>query len=180
MRVNLAAQLLSATMAAALKQFGGVDCLAAAEFCKHIDSFFDCMNVSSTSEYIRKRKPNLEPYRTTTDPRFKWLQEKCLGYFLCWKGNSSESDRNKMFVSWQTFEGFQITTYSVVEATQFLFSEGMEFVLTERFCQDPVEEYFGNQRKFGRRSDNPDLKEAGYYDNTIRIQKSISCDSGNT
>ena len=68
----------------------------------------------------------------------------------------------------------------MTEAIKFLLSEGMEFVLTERFCQDPVEEYFGNQRKLGRRSDNPDLKTFGYNDNTIRIQKSISCQSGNT
>ena len=54
-----------------------------------------------------------------------------------------------MFISWHTYEGVQITTLSVVEATRFLLSEGMEYVLTERFCQDPVEEYFGNQRKLG-------------------------------
>ena len=50
----------------------------------------------------------------------------------------------------------------------------MEFVLTERFCQDPVEEYFGNQRGLGRRSDNPDLKTFGYNDNTIRIQRVVT------
>ena len=56
----------------------------------------------------------------------------------------------------------------------------MEFVLTERFCQDPVEEYFGNQRKLGRRSDNPDIHQFGYNANTIRIQRTVSCQSGNT
>ena len=71
-------------------------------------------------------------------------------------------------------------TYSITEATKFLLSEGMEYVLTERFCQDPVEEYFGNQRKIGRRSDNPDVRMFGYNDNTIRIQRAVSCQSGNT
>lgn len=85
-----------------------------------------------------------------------------------------------MFLSWQTYEGFQITTYSVIEATKFLLQEGMEYVLTERFCQDPIEEYFGSQRKIGRRSDNPDIKMFGYNDNTIHIQRSVSCQSGNT
>ena len=56
----------------------------------------------------------------------------------------------------------------------------MEFVLTERFCQDPVEEYFGKQRQLGRRSDNPDIHQFGYNSNTIRIERSISCQSGNT
>ena len=85
-----------------------------------------------------------------------------------------------MFLSWQTYEGFQITTYSVIKATKFRFQEGMEYVLTERFCQDPVEEYFGSQRKIGRRSDNPVIKMFGYNGNTINIQRSFSCQFGNT
>ena len=85
-----------------------------------------------------------------------------------------------MFLSWQTYEGFQTATYSVIEATKFLLQEGMEYVLTERFCQDPIEEYFGSQRKIGRRSDNPDIKMFGYNDNTIDSQRSVSCQSGNT
>lgn len=56
----------------------------------------------------------------------------------------------------------------------------MEYVLTERFCQDPIEEYFGSQRKIGRRSDNPDIKMFGCNDNTIRIQRSVSGQSVNT
>ena len=63
---------------------------------------------------------------------------------------------------------------------RFLLGEGMEYILTERFCQDTLEEYFGNQRKLGRRSDNPDIRLVGYNDNAIRIQRSISCQSGNT
>lgn len=35
-----------------------------------------------------------------------------------------------------------MTAHSAIEATKFLLQEGTEFVLTERFCQDPVEEYF--------------------------------------
>ena len=51
-----------------------------------------------------------------------------------------------------TFEGFKITVHSAIKATKFLLEEGMEYVLTERFCQDPVKEYFGNQRKIGQRT----------------------------
>ena len=54
-----------------------------------------------------------------------------------------------MFISWQTFEGLQVTVYSAIDAIKFLQAEGAEFVLPERFCQDPLEEYFGNQRKLG-------------------------------
>ena len=71
--------------------------------------------------------------------------------------NFSLNAQSKMFISWQTFEGFKITTNAIAEVTTFL-SEGVEFVLTERFCQDEIEEYFGSQRQLGRRSDNPDLQ----------------------
>ena len=110
-----------------------------------------------------------------------------LAYLKNWKesadvrpGNFSKNARARMFLSWQTHEGFKITVHSVIEATKFLLAEGMEYVLTERFCQDPVEEYFGNQRKLGRRNDNPDVQSFGYHDNTIRIQRTVSCQSGNT
>ena len=53
-------------------------------------------------------------------------------------------------------------------------------MLSERFCQDPVEEYFGHQRMLGRRSQNPDFQECLYNDNTIRTQKEVSITTGNT
>ena len=56
----------------------------------------------------------------------------------------------------------------------------MEFVLTERFRQDSLEEYFDHQRKLGRRNDNPDIQAFGYDNNAIRIQSQVSCLSGNT
>ena len=56
----------------------------------------------------------------------------------------------------------------------------MDFVLTDRFCQDPVGEFFGKQWQLGRVSDNPDVNQFGYNSNAIRIESSISCQSGNT
>lgn len=118
--------------------------------------------------------------------RFQFLLE-FLEYLRLWKesadnrpGNFTKNARARMFLSWQTYEGFKISALSAIEATKFLLQEGMDFVLTERFCQDPVEEFFGKQRQLGRRSDNPDIHKFGYNSNTIRIQRSISCQSGNT
>ena len=56
----------------------------------------------------------------------------------------------------------------------------MRFVLTNRFNQDVVGEYFSRQCSLGRRSDNPDTRMLGYNDNTIRIQRSIAPVTGNT
>ena len=67
----------------------------------------------------------------------------------------------------------QITTHSVVEANKFLLQEGVEYILTERFCQDVIQEYFGSQQKIRRRNDNPDIQMFGYRDSTIRIQQSV-------
>lgn len=105
-----------------------------------------------------------------------------LEYLRSWKestknrpGNFSQNARAHMFLSWQTYKGFQLTFQSTIESTKFLLQEGMEYVLTERFCQDPAEELFGKQRQLGRRSDNPDTSQFGYNNNTIRIERSISC-----
>ena len=37
----------------------------------------------------------------------------------------------------------------------------------------------GSQQKIGRRNDNADIRMLGYNDNTIWIQRSVSCQSGN-
>ena len=125
-------------------------------------------------------------YTSLVDERFSWLENEFLSYFKAWKksttdrvGNFTPNVRSKMFISWQTYEGLQITTLASIEVTKFLLTEGLDFVLTERFCQDPVEEYFGNQRKLGRRSDNPDMFSFGYNTNTLRIQREVSLTSGN-
>ena len=187
MRVNLAAQVLSSTMSSVLTQFGPSEASATAEYCKMIDQFFDCLNVRSLDEHLRKRKPLLAPFISIEDNRFQFLENEFLGYFRDWKesianrqGEFTANARAKMFVSWQTHEGLQITVYSITERFKYLLQEGMEYVLTEKFCQDPCEEYFENQRSMGRRCDNPDLQAFGYNDNTIRIQRHISQNTGNT
>ena len=85
-----------------------------------------------------------------------------------------------MFLSEQTFEGLKVTVLSLIEATKFLKAEGCKFVLTERFSQDCLEEYFGRQRQLGRRSDNPDVVQFGYNDNAIRVVRSTAPMTGNT
>ena len=171
MTVRYAVQILSKTVSTVLTHHGPPDASETARFCEMLDSFFDCLNVRSYDEHIRKRKPFLKPYSDQADNRFEWLINTFLGYLQEWRdnidarpGNFTQNAKGRMFISWQTYEGLKITTYSVIEVVKFLLQEGFEKVLTERFCQDPVEEYFGNQRKLGRRCDNPDLAQFGYND----------------
>ena len=53
----------------------------------------------------------------------------------------------------------------------FLLQNNVKYVLTERFCQDPLENYFGQQRAIGARKDNPSIRDFGFNDNSIRNQK---------
>ena len=187
MTVRLAAQVLSKTMATVLSKFYPSSSHETAKFCEMIDSFFDCLNTRSITEGKHKLKPFLAPYTDKNDTRFSWIKEEFIEYFVKWResinnrpGEYTDSDKSKMFISRQTYEGLIMTCFSYIKVTKFLLSEGMEYVLTERFCQDPVEEHFGEQRKLGRRSDNPDMKTFGYNENTIRIKRMVSHSSGNT
>ena len=53
-------------------------------------------------------------------------------------------------------------------------------MLTEPFCQDVLEEYFGRQRGIGQRNENPTIFQFGYNDNIIRMQRSVVNFIGNT
>lgn len=59
--------------------------------------------------------------------------------------------------------------HSFVEVTTLLLGiPGVAYLLSERFCQDPVEAFFGKQRYKGGRSSNPSVKE--FLDNTISLR----------
>ncbi len=187
MNVRLAVQVLSQSVAKILKEYYPTSTHATSELCDNMDKFFDSLNVRSQNEGLYKRKPYLLPYRSISDEWFLWLEHGFLKYLEAWKesvnrreGNYSKDARSKMFLSAQTYEELRITVFSVIEATKFLLQNGMEFVLTERFSQDCLEEYFGRQRSLGRRNDNPSIFQFGYNANTLRMQRSVVRSTGNT
>jgi hypothetical protein len=65
------------------------------------------------------------------------------------KGDFSDDARGKMFLSMQTYEGLKISVFSHVEAIKFLPENGFKYVLSERFMQDALEDYFGHQHSKG-------------------------------
>ena len=105
-----------------------------------------------------------------------------------------------MMLSRETLEGLQITgefayiivasriwlhdivlqLYSVksfVEMTQYLLRQGEDlFILSERVSQDPLENYFGQQRARGGRSENPTMDLTIKNAAALRIQKSQALD----
>eukprot|EP00794_Sanderia_malayensis_P011563 gene11563-12758_t len=186
MRVHLAVQVLSSSVAAVLREYGPKEASATAEFCEKMDMFFDCLNVRDTKEHLLKRKPFLMPYVSPDDSRFAWLEGEFLKYFQDWQksieskpGKFSKSEKQAMFISPQTYKGLQITIYSFIEACKFLLENGVQYILSERFCQDDLENYFGRQRAIGHRRDNPNIRSVGINDNIIKSQFTVAPIAGN-
>ena len=65
-------------------------------------------------------------------------------------------------IVWQTYEGLKISVNSIIEATQSLLWHQVKYVLAERFCKDPLKNWFGRQRSLGSRRDNPSMADFGY------------------
>ena len=79
----------------------------------------------------------------------------------------------------QTYEGFRITVNLIIEAVQFLLQHEVSYILTERFCKNPLENYFGHQRSHGGRKDNPSLQDFVLNNNAIRNQEVFRPIAGN-
>ena len=180
MNVRLAVQVLSETMGNVLKEFGPPEAAATAQFCKMMDQFFDCTNVRNTKEHTSKRKPFLRPYTSINDERFVFL-EKFLQYFRNWKAsieagypNLNDTEKSHAFISWQTYEGLQITCNSLISCVRFLLNQGFSYVLTENFCQDDLERNFGGQRSCSGRKDNPNVQSFLYNDNVMKSTVTVA------
>ena len=54
-----------------MEEFGTDDTKETSQLILLMDRFFDCLNVRSAVEGVRRRKPDLLPYRDVNDPRFQ-------------------------------------------------------------------------------------------------------------
>ena len=52
-----------------------------------------------------------------------------------------EMQKNKVFISQEACEGLKISVNAIIKAVQFLLQHEIRYVLTERFSQDPLENY---------------------------------------
>ncbi|XP_011680559.1 uncharacterized protein LOC100893587 [Strongylocentrotus purpuratus] len=180
MRVKLATQVLSKSVANALKlrsdNTGDTSTDGTRQFVEMFNKFFDCLNVSTASEGQRKRNPNLLPYRDVDDSRFEWLRDVFLQYLSDWEKaiadspNLSAIERERRCISKETRDGLRITVNSFVELTkELLVEEGVQYVLSEKFSQDPIEEYFSKQRGAGGSNDNPTIQQVANNMLTLQV-----------
>ncbi|XP_070545584.1 uncharacterized protein [Ptychodera flava] len=179
MRVNLAAQVLSRSVANAIEASGCQQVTETVKFIRMFNKFFDCLNVRSINECTRTGNPDVRPYTDVNDPRFEWLQNDFLQYFAEWKeqvdnrqGVFTRKEKGQMMLSYQTLQGIEITVRSFVEACKFLLQQGAQFVLSEHFSQDPLEQWFGKQRQAGGWNENPTVQEFDYNTVNLRVQGS--------
>ncbi|XP_070567945.1 uncharacterized protein [Ptychodera flava] len=152
---------------------------ATVEFVRHFDKFFDCLNVRSMTEGFKKRKPNLLPYRSPNDERLTWLETDFLNYLQNWderveaREHISKQNKNRMKLSRETLEGLRMTVKSCVDLSRYLLGRpGVHCVLSEKFNQDPLESYFGNQRQMRGGNEAPSVLQFCQNANALRLKSS--------
>ena len=106
-----------------------------------------------------------------------WFENSFLKSFEEWKqnielrsGNFTRNLKQRMFISYQTYEGLQITVFSIIEARKYLLQNGRSYVLIEKLIEDSSKGHFANIRSDNKRNDNPSLYQLGYSENTVQIK----------
>ncbi|KAH3859782.1 hypothetical protein DPMN_102605 [Dreissena polymorpha] len=189
MKVNLAAQVLSSSVANAMQDLCGPETEETVLFLKTFDKFFDCLNVRSVWEGRNSRNPNMNPYRDRDDPRLEFLTVEVITYLNDWeqqvnnrRGPFTKTQRANMLLSYQTLEGIKLAIHAISSCVKFLLEEGADYVLTNRFNQDPLEQHFGHYRLKCGSNRNPSVYEVRNVLRTIRAVNSqaIGTKRGNT
>ncbi|XP_075535616.1 uncharacterized protein LOC142571250 [Dermacentor variabilis] len=67
----------------------------------------------------------------------------------------------KLFASRQTIESLRVTLMSVLSLVEFLFNQGVGYILTASLNQDPLEPFFELVRSFGGDEDHPTVTKFG-------------------
>ena len=187
MRVRLAAQVLSSSMANALEARNDPELLGTAHFCRMMDKWFDCLNGRFYHQDVRTRKPELAPYKEINDWRFRWLSVEFLGWLDSWEEEIMQlpglckAKKNELILSYQTIEGLRISTKSFVELVpQLLSPDGSLYLLAEKLNQDKLELFFGKLRRSMGDSDNPTVSEASHRFTALLLAGSTTAMPKNT
>jgi hypothetical protein len=115
-----------------------------------------------------------------------WLEKDFLGYLDEWEASVrvregfTRAEKTSMTLSKETLEGLRLTVRSFVEATRYLLTlPGVtgQYLLSERFSQDPLENYFSRQRASGGRCDNPTASNTLNSAQSLRVQGSLALQS---
>jgi len=183
MNVKAAAQVLSSSMANCLRSQGLHYTHSTISFVEMFDKVFDCMNVSRLVNKSSMTKPELNPYTSANDWRFKFLQYDFVDqYLIKWENQAyatpglSREEQNKFLLSPQTRHGWKMSVKSFVELSKELLALPVPipnlFLLSEKFSQDPLEEHFGRHRRSGGCNENPTLFKFGHQELRLNVMGS--------
>ena len=153
MKVSLAAQVLSHSTSTALRtyvHFGQLDQFAiqTADFIERIDRLFDILN-SRTDQAKHKWK---KPLTANSKDQFQVLEE-AEDWIKAWKFRHVSSSKEKATLPFhmgllQTVRAIRLASH------QLLTQHGFRFVMTSRFNQDIVENWFSCIRQKGLNNDS--------------------------
>ena len=157
MKVKLAVQTLSASVAAALLYANDLqlmnDCSPTSSFISTFDQLFDIMNSKTTKTTGFKRPLTKENIKET-----QGLFASAEGYI-----KSLKDPKGKALISGprkQCFIGFIINMQSIIQlANELLESFNFEYVMTYRLSQDHLETYFSCIRQRGGFNNNPSAQQ---------------------
>ena len=80
-----------------------------------------------------------------------------------------------MFSSTKLMTVFHFAVKSFVEMARYLLSQEQGlFLLSEKISQDPLENYFGQQRARGGRNEHPNMQQCIHNAAALRVQKSFA------
>ena len=153
MKVKLAAQVISRTVAAALETHSNVVGSGAsetAEFLMQFNDLFDCMNSSRLRDANRRKRPlsvegTCEQTKFLNDC-FDWLAT------IRVKTDSGKDVTNTV----KCFAGWRLSIAALVKlASELRGSSDFKFIFTRRLNQDPLENFFSLIRQRGGFCDNP-------------------------
>ena len=79
-----------------------------------------------------------------------------------------------MYMYMITFPVFIPTVRSFVELVEFAFTiPGVTALLSNRLCQDPLENFFGQQRQRGRVNENPNSRDFLKNTQALRVVNGV-------
>ncbi|KAK3926610.1 Transposable element P transposase [Frankliniella fusca] len=180
MRVSLAAQVCSQSVAGSLRKyqndprFEGLISTELITFITICNRLFDCLNGSDDPEGIRNKiNSDLLPITSCQDVIFDFLHS-VLKYFQDWQseallreGKLSLEERRRMQISQESYESLHITIPGFCGAVQYLLQNtGIKSAKAKDFNQDKLEQEFGLFRMSFGSNNHPTLQNL--------IQKTLS------
>lgn len=94
MKVHLAAQVMSDSVANAVQFLYGEEVKETITFIRHINKFFYCLNVRRVFEGRNKRNENVNVFSAVDDPRLEYLLNDFIGYLDDWEKEVKKRNGN--------------------------------------------------------------------------------------